>query len=150
MMCARRTGRERDPDHGGQELGTTVTARFANLPSKDGWQAGGAVRLAEHFRSDDLGCSTKQCIPHRNLTEASGLKHSAHKIDLLVHTVDHFVQSRDPTINFSTRRRNRPPSIRRLGRPWYFFASMTNTPEGQTTRWSMLAFVRGMRRSCST
>jgi alpha-mannosidase len=42
------------PIPGGQELGTTVTARFAVLPSKAGWQAGGAVRLAEHFRSDGL------------------------------------------------------------------------------------------------
>jgi alpha-mannosidase len=42
------------PIPGGQELGTTVTARFAILPSAGGWQSGGAVRLAEHFRSDGL------------------------------------------------------------------------------------------------
>ncbi|MDQ1573240.1 MAG: 2-O-(6-phospho-alpha-D-mannosyl)-D-glycerate hydrolase [Actinomycetota bacterium] len=42
------------PIPGGQELGTRVTARFAVLPSAAGWQAGGAVRLAEQFRSDGL------------------------------------------------------------------------------------------------
>jgi alpha-mannosidase len=42
------------PIPGGQELGTTVTARFAILPSAGGWQSGGAVRLAEQFRSDGL------------------------------------------------------------------------------------------------
>jgi alpha-mannosidase len=42
------------PIPGGQELGTIVTARFAILPAAGGWQAGGAIRLAEHFRSDGL------------------------------------------------------------------------------------------------
>ncbi|MCU1597943.1 MAG: Alpha-mannosidase, partial [Glaciihabitans sp.] len=42
------------PIPGGQELGTRVTARFAVVPSAAGWQAGGAVRLAEQFRSDGL------------------------------------------------------------------------------------------------
>jgi alpha-mannosidase len=46
--------RGENPIPGGQELGTTVTARFAILPAASGWQSGGAVRLAEHFRSDGL------------------------------------------------------------------------------------------------
>ena len=43
-----------------------------------------------------------------------------------------------------------PPTSRASSLPVYFLASMTKTPDGPTTRWSMLARLPGMRRSCST
>lgn len=42
------------PIPSGQELGTGVVARFGVLPTANGWQQAGAVRLAEHFRSEGL------------------------------------------------------------------------------------------------
>jgi hypothetical protein len=50
----------------------------------------------------------------------------------------------------STRGLKSPPSTRSEGAPEYFFASITNTPRGLTTMWSMFALVPGMRRSCRT
>ena len=74
----------------------------------------------------------------------------SHHGDLLEHSVDEFgAVARTDEQSFDARSEEAAVDLE-VGRPRYFLASMTYTPLAVTTRWSMFAVLRGMRRSCST